>query len=52
MYNIGIFPEWLMQPAINLSEFGRGLGGSSTGALLSQARNVKAGVSFLKDQRF
>jgi hypothetical protein len=27
----------------------RGLGRSSTGALLSQARSVKAGVSFLED---
>jgi hypothetical protein len=52
MYNIGIFLEWLMQHAINLSESGRGLGRSSTGALLSQARSVKGGASLLEDQRF
>jgi hypothetical protein len=52
MYNIGIFLEWLMQPAINLSELGRGLGRSSIGAILSQARSVKAAASLLEDQRF
>jgi hypothetical protein len=52
MDHIGIFLEWLMQPVGNLSEFGRGHGCSSTGALLPQARSVKAGASFLEDQRF